>query len=63
MSDNNGACPLGYGSSSDSPTVAGDFTHDGNVSDPGPPRVHPTQGSANAEWWPNRLNLKILAKN
>src|SRR5690606_33660808 len=20
-------------------------------------------GSANAEWWPNRLNLKILAKN
>ncbi len=24
---------------------------------------HPTQGSANAAWWPNRLNLKILAKN
>ena len=26
-------------------------------------RTHPTQGHANAEWWPNRLNLKILAKN
>src|SRR5690348_12823388 len=26
-------------------------------------RVHPTQGDANSEWWPNRLNLKILAKN
>jgi catalase-peroxidase len=26
-------------------------------------RTHPTQGHANAEWWPNKLNLKILAKN
>ena len=26
-------------------------------------QVHPTQGDANAAWWPNRLNLKILAKN
>jgi catalase-peroxidase len=25
--------------------------------------THPTKGDANAEWWPNRLNLKILAKN
>jgi catalase-peroxidase len=25
--------------------------------------VHPTQGDANSQWWPNRLNLKILAKN
>ena len=24
---------------------------------------HPTSGSANENWWPNRLNLKILAKN
>ncbi|CAM4185099.1 catalase/peroxidase HPI [Nocardiopsis rhodophaea] len=24
---------------------------------------HPTQGDANRGWWPNRLNLKILAKN
>ncbi len=26
-------------------------------------RVQPTQGDANQEWWPSRLNLKILAKN
>ncbi len=25
--------------------------------------VPPTQGDANHQWWPNRLNLKILAKN
>jgi catalase-peroxidase len=25
--------------------------------------THPTQGDANQNWWPNRLNLKILAKN
>ena len=25
--------------------------------------AHPTKGDANSEWWPNRLNLKILAKN
>ena len=24
---------------------------------------HPTQGEANRYWWPNRLNLKLLAKN
>ncbi|QXQ08339.1 catalase/peroxidase HPI [Sphingosinicellaceae bacterium] len=29
-----------------------------------PDRVaHPTQGDPNQEWWPKRLNLKILAKN
>jgi catalase-peroxidase len=28
-----------------------------------PGRVHPTAGDANMQWWPNRLNLKILAKN
>ncbi|MGH3247360.1 MAG: catalase/peroxidase HPI, partial [Trebonia sp.] len=26
-------------------------------------RAHPTQGDANSQWWPSRLNLKILAKN
>jgi catalase-peroxidase len=26
-------------------------------------RVHATQGDANSQWWPNRLNLKILNKN
>ncbi len=25
--------------------------------------THPTQGDANRGWWPDRLNLKILAKN
>ncbi|MCL2541360.1 MAG: catalase/peroxidase HPI [Nocardioidaceae bacterium] len=25
--------------------------------------VRPTQGDANQQWWPNRLNLKILAKH
>ncbi|RKE18357.1 catalase/peroxidase HPI [Streptomyces sp. TLI_171] len=25
--------------------------------------AHPTQGGGNQQWWPNRLNLKILAKN
>jgi len=25
--------------------------------------VRPVHGDANSEWWPNRLNLKILAKN
>ncbi|MFI0237374.1 catalase/peroxidase HPI [Streptomyces sp. NPDC016845] len=24
---------------------------------------HPTQGGGNTQWWPERLNLKILAKN
>ena len=28
-----------------------------------PGLTHPTMGDANSEWWPNRLNLKILAKN
>jgi len=26
-------------------------------------QTHPTQGDANSAWWPNRLNLNILAKN
>src|SRR6478672_6225520 len=24
---------------------------------------YPTEGDGNRQWWPNRLNLKILAKN
>lgn len=24
---------------------------------------HPTQGGGNRQWWPERLNLKVLAKN
>jgi catalase-peroxidase len=27
------------------------------------PAPHPTQGGGNQGWWPNRLNLRILAKN
>ncbi|MEW1964943.1 catalase/peroxidase HPI [Micrococcus sp. NPDC078436] len=29
----------------------------------GAPLAHPTSGDANQQWWPNRLNLKILAKD
>ena len=29
----------------------------------GEQQPHPTTGSANEKWWPNKLNLKILAKN
>ncbi|AUY52717.1 catalase/peroxidase HPI [Streptomyces sp. CB01881] len=25
--------------------------------------LHPTQGGGNSQWWPERLNLKVLAKN
>ncbi len=25
--------------------------------------AHPTQGGGNRAWWPERLNLKVLAKN
>ncbi|MEU1091447.1 catalase/peroxidase HPI [Streptomyces sp. NPDC005892] len=25
--------------------------------------AHPTQGGGNRQWWPDRLNLKVLAKN
>ncbi|GAA4895902.1 catalase/peroxidase HPI [Streptomyces coeruleoprunus] len=25
--------------------------------------AHPTQGGGNQQWWPDRLNLKVLAKN
>src|SRR5712692_671534 len=28
-----------------------------------PGLTHPTTGDANRDWWPNKLNLKILAKN
>jgi catalase-peroxidase len=28
-----------------------------------PGLTHPTMGDANRDWWPNRLNLKILANN
>ncbi|MFD0304118.1 catalase/peroxidase HPI [Streptomyces sp. NPDC127119] len=48
--------------------------HDAIVTDPEPQEAggcpvahgrapHPTQGGGNRQWWPERLNLKILAKN
>ncbi|MFF9869502.1 catalase/peroxidase HPI [Streptomyces sp. NPDC013953] len=48
--------------------------HDAIVTDPKPESTggcpvaherapHPTQGGGNRQWWPERLNLKILAKN
>ncbi|WP_369375716.1 catalase/peroxidase HPI [Streptomyces sp. cg36] len=48
--------------------------HDAIVTDPEPEEAggcpvahgrapHPTQGGGNRQWWPERLNLKILAKN
>ncbi|MDL5204304.1 catalase/peroxidase HPI [Streptomyces sp. ALI-76-A] len=48
--------------------------HDAIVTDPKPEEtggcpvahgraLHPTQGGGNRQWWPERLNLKILAKN
>jgi catalase-peroxidase len=48
------------------PTVTEGSTPEGGAGD-GCPVVHglthPTQGDANYDWWPNKLNLKILAKN
>ncbi|WP_406212987.1 catalase/peroxidase HPI [Streptomyces decoyicus] len=48
--------------------------HDAIVTDPKPEEaggcpvahgraLHPTQGGGNRQWWPQRLNVKILAKN
>ncbi|MEU1332659.1 catalase/peroxidase HPI [Streptomyces sp. NPDC005865] len=47
--------------------------HDAIVTDPKPEETgggcpvaraaHPTQGGGNRQWWPERLNLKILSKN
>lgn len=45
-----GGCPVAH--TSTEPTAAPDSDQ----------LVNPVQGDANAQWWPNRLNLKILAK-
>ena len=45
------------------PVVAEGPTPEGGSCPVLPGRAHPTAGDANSEWWPNRLNLKILAKN
>ncbi len=46
-----GGCPVVHGAGSSAPQEAPAGL------------VNPVQGDANSHWWPNRLNLKILAKN
>ncbi len=46
------------------PVVVEDETPEGRGCPVAPGGLtHPTMGDANRDWWPNRLNLKILAKN
>jgi catalase-peroxidase len=45
------------------PVVAEGATPEAGGCPVAPGLIHPTMGDANTEWWPNRLNLKILAKN
>lgn len=71
--ESTGSCPFGYDAPGGSaPASVQPASVDSEPALPGtgpdaPPapgkRVHPTMGSANSEWWPNKLNLKILAKN
>ncbi|WP_309130404.1 catalase/peroxidase HPI [Brevibacterium sp.] len=46
-----GGCPVVHGAGANAPQEAPAGL------------VNPVQGDANSHWWPNRLNLKILAKN
>ncbi len=53
---------------SDTPdAVIGEINEEGATAGGCPVRqgglTHPLKGDPNTEWWPNRLNLKILAKN
>jgi catalase-peroxidase len=50
-------------SESHDPVVAEGPTPESGGCPIAPGLTHPTQGDANQDWWPNRLNLKILAKN
>ncbi len=45
------------------PVVAEGATPEGGGCPVVPGLTHPTMGDANRDWWPNKLNLKILAKN
>jgi catalase-peroxidase len=45
------------------PVVVEDATPESGECPIAPGLTHPTMGDANRDWWPNRLNLKILAKN
>ena len=44
------------------PVVVEDATPEGGGCPVAPGLTHPTKGDANREWWPNKLNLKILAR-
>ncbi|MDN6603855.1 catalase/peroxidase HPI [Brevibacterium sp.] len=46
-----GGCPVAHTTSAAPPAPAAEAL------------ARPSQGDANSHWWPNRLNLKILAKN
>ena len=41
------------------PVVIEDATPESGGCPVAPGRTHPTQGDANQDWWPNRLNLKL----
>jgi catalase-peroxidase len=45
------------------PVVVEDATPESGGCPVVPGLTHPTKGDANRDWWPNRLNLKILAQN
>src|SRR5262245_56904738 len=45
------------------PVVAESPTPESGGCPVAPGLTHPTMGDANSKWWPNRLNLRILAKN
>lgn len=56
MSDPMGGCPVPHGETAE--PVAPTPNTDSSGALP-----HPSSGNANRMWWPNKLNLKILAKN
>ena len=45
------------------PVVVEEATPESGGCPVAPGLTHPTMGDANRDWWPSRLNLKILAKN
>lgn len=60
MSDITTGCPIPHDGADETRLPVG-----ASPADPEPDGVlpHPTAGSANRVWWPEKLNLKILAKN
>jgi catalase-peroxidase len=66
MNEEEGATQAGIPASDKPDAEVGEMNEDGAKA-AGCPVVHelpyPSQGDANQDWWPERLNLKILAKN